>query len=58
MTMAEFLAHALALECEAAARYRDLAAQMRAHHNGACAALFDWLAVHEQGHAARLEKMA
>ena len=57
-TIEDFFAHALAIEREAAARYRELAGQMHAHHNGACAALFDWLAQLESQHTARLQAQA
>jgi len=57
-TIEDFFAHALAIEREAAARYRELAGQMHAHHNGACAALFDWLAQLESQHTARLQSQA
>ncbi len=50
----EFLAHAIAIEREAATRYRELGDQMRAHRNDACAALFDRLARLEEDHAQRL----
>lgn len=39
-TLPEFLAHAIALECEAAERYLELADMMEAHRNDAVAALF------------------
>jgi rubrerythrin len=39
-TVEEFMAHAWAMEAEAAERYEELAEQMLAHHNGEVAALF------------------
>jgi rubrerythrin len=39
-TLPEFLAHAIALEGEAAERYLELADMMEAHHNDAVSALF------------------
>ena len=39
-TLGEFLAHALALEHEAAERYLELADMMEAHRNDAVSALF------------------
>ena len=54
----ELCAHALAIEQEAAARYREFARLMHVHHNGACAALFDWLAQLESEHTARLQSQA
>ena len=57
-TIEEFFAHALAIEREAATRYRELAGLMHVHHNGACAALFDWLAELESEHTATLQSHA
>lgn len=54
-SMEAFLAHAIAIEVEASERYRELAEQMRAHRNTACATLFDRLASLEQKHAERLK---
>lgn len=53
-----FLAHALAIESEAAERYRDLAEQMRAHHNVPVATLFATLADLEEAHATELRRVA
>lgn len=53
-----FLAHALAIETEAAERYRDLAEQMRAHHNDVVADLFSTLAAMEEAHATELRQAA
>lgn len=49
-------AHAIALEREAAARYRELAQSMRDHGNEAMAELFGRLAAVESAHAERLER--
>jgi len=49
-------AHAIAMEREAAARYRDFAQSMRDHGNDAMAGLFDRLASVESAHADRLER--
>jgi rubrerythrin len=46
----EFLAHALAIEAEAAARYRQLAQQMQAHHSRDVAECFLRLARMEDEH--------
>lgn len=54
-SMEAFLAHAIAIEAEAAERYGELADQMRALGNAACAALFDRLASLERQHAERLQ---
>jgi rubrerythrin len=55
-SMEAFLAHAIAIEVEAAERYGELAEQMRAHKNEACAALFGRLADLEHKHAERLKR--
>lgn len=57
-TAEEFFTHALALEAEATARYRELADQMREHHNAACARLFEHLAALEMEHTAGLRNRA
>lgn len=57
-TTEQFFAHALAIEAEAAERYRALADQMRTHHNLRCARLFDHLATLEDAHTAGLKKSA
>ena len=48
----EFQAHALAIEREAAARYREFAARMSDRDQPALAELFERLARMEQAHAA------
>jgi rubrerythrin len=53
-TLPEFLAHAIAIELEAMARYRDLADQMAVHHNAPAAALFSTLSRLEAQHAQEL----
>ena len=55
---AEFYAHAIAIETEAAERYRELAAQMRGFGNQETADLFERLAGFEEKHAAELKKRA
>lgn len=57
-TLPEFLAHAIAIELEATARYRDLADQMAVHHNAPVAALFSKLARLEAEHAQHLHDRA
>jgi rubrerythrin len=57
-TLPEFLAHALAIEEEAAERYRELAAMMLAHHNNAVAEVFSKLAGYEAQHAAKIRESA
>jgi rubrerythrin len=57
-TLPEFFAHALAIEDEAAERYRELAAQMIAHHNEAVAEVFVRLAGFEAQHAAKIRELA
>ena len=52
----EFQAHALAIEREAAARYREFAARMSDRDQPALAELFERLARMEQAHAAALEQ--
>jgi rubrerythrin len=54
----EFLAHALAIEQEAAARYRELGDQMAVHNNLAVAELFFWLARIEADHAMQVASRA
>jgi len=49
-------AHAIAMEREAAARYREFAQSMRDHGNDETAALFERLAKLESAHADRLER--
>jgi rubrerythrin len=53
-TLGLFLAHALAIEEEAALRYRELAEQMELHHNPDTARLFGELAAAEAEHAQRV----
>ncbi|MGA8050346.1 MAG: ferritin family protein [Burkholderiales bacterium] len=52
----ELYAHALAIEHEAAARYREFAERMADEGNDAAATLFDELAAFEGRHASELEK--
>jgi len=52
----DFQAHALAIEREAAARYREFAARMSDRDQYALAELFERLARMEQAHAAALEQ--
>lgn len=52
----EFRAHALAIEREAAARYREFAARMTDRDQHALAELFEKLARLEQAHARALEE--
>lgn len=54
----DFLAHALAIEREAAERYREFAQQMLDHGNGDTARLFERLASREAEHARRIERRA
>jgi rubrerythrin len=49
-TVEEFMAHAWAMEAEAAERYDELAGQMLAHHNREVASLFAKLARIESRH--------
>ncbi|UCE30205.1 MAG: ferritin family protein [Burkholderiales bacterium] len=56
--IAMFYAHAIALENEAAERYRELADQMEAHHNEGAKRLFRWLAGLEAEHASELQRKA
>lgn len=56
-TLESFLAHALAIEEEAALRYRELADQMELHHNPETAQLFGELAAAEAEHAARVRQL-
>jgi rubrerythrin len=49
-------AHAIAMEREAAARYREFAQSMRDHGNDETASLFERLAKLESAHADRLER--
>lgn len=55
-SLEEFHAHALAIEREAAARYREFAARMADHDNDELAALFAKLARLEQEHATLIER--
>ena len=55
-SVAELYAHALAIEREAAARYREFAARMDDEGNDAAARLFRELAGFESQHAAQLER--
>jgi rubrerythrin len=51
----DVLAHAFAMETEAADRYHDLADQMEVHNNSGVAEIFDRMARIEQIHADKLE---
>ena len=53
-TLIELMAHALAMENEAAQRYADLADAMETHNNRAVAELFRKMAVIERKHAAQI----
>jgi rubrerythrin len=55
-TVEELYAHALALEYEAAERYREFAGWMADFGNDSVAKLFNELASHEGAHALRLAK--
>jgi rubrerythrin len=57
-SLPEFLAHALAIEREAAARYQELADQMAVHNNTTVAELFQWLARIEAEHAEQVARHA
>lgn len=57
-SLAELLAHALAMEVEAAERYEALAEQMNVHNNPALAELFTSLARIERLHAAQIRARA
>ena len=57
-TLPEFLAHALAIEDEAAARYHELAALMLTHNNQVVADVFAKLAGYEAQHAAKIRELA
>lgn len=54
-TVADFFAHALALEREAATRYLQFSEQMLTHNNREVAELFETLAQLESGHHGRLQ---
>jgi len=56
-TVPELLAHALAMENEAAERYGELADQMETHHKTAVAAIFRRLESAEKKHLGELEEM-
>lgn len=57
-SLAELLAHALAMEVEAAERYEALAEQMNVHNNPPLAELFTSLARVERLHAAQIRARA
>jgi rubrerythrin len=57
-SVGDFYAHALAIEREAVARYREFAEHMADHGNEAAASLFASLAEVEGEHAAALERRA
>lgn len=52
----ELMAHAYAIEAEAAERYDELATQMEVHNNLEVAALFRKLAEYEGAHAREIEE--
>ncbi len=56
-TLPELLAHALAMESEAAERYGELAVQMETHHKTAVARIFRRLESAERKHLGELEEM-
>ncbi|MCK9380786.1 MAG: ferritin family protein [Sulfuritalea sp.] len=56
-TLPELLAHALAMENEAAERYGELADQMETHHKTAVAAIFRRLEKAEKAHLGELDEM-
>jgi rubrerythrin len=55
-SVAEFLAHALAVEREATTRYEEFADQMEVHHSNEVAALFRRMAGYEREHAQEIER--
>ncbi len=57
-TVAEFLSHAYALECESAERYEALADSMETHHNPDVAVLFRRLAEFGEQHAEEVQRRA
>jgi rubrerythrin len=57
-TLPDLLAHAHALESEAAERYEELAEQMEVHHNLEVAELFRKMAAIEGKHIAKVESLA
>jgi rubrerythrin len=57
-SLPEFLAHALAIEQEAAARYQELGDQMAVHNNRTAAELFLWLSRIEAEHAEQVQRKA
>ena len=57
-TTEEFLAHAVALECEVADRYETMAHAMEVHNNTAVAELFHRLARASEKHAEEMRKRA
>ena len=56
-TVADLLAHALAMETEAAERYGELADQMQTHRKTAVAAIFRRLEVAEKKHLVELTQL-
>lgn len=56
-TVPELLAHALAMETEAAERYGELAVQMETHHKVAVAAIFRRLEKAEQKHLGEVTEL-
>lgn len=57
-TLAEFLAHAIAIETEAELRYRELADQLSVHHNAEVARVFERMARAEALHIDQLRQRA
>lgn len=57
-TLPEFLAHALAMEQEAADRYLELADMMEAHHNDAVSAVFRDMSLYSAMHRDSIVKRA
>lgn len=53
-TLGDLMARALAMECEAAARYTELAEMMEQHNNTEVAELFRKMAEYEDRHAAQI----
>jgi rubrerythrin len=56
-TREQLLAHALAIEEEAVARYREFALQLEVHHNEPVARLFAELAAEEARHTERVRRL-
>ncbi|KAF0137330.1 MAG: rubrerythrin [Rhodospirillaceae bacterium] len=58
LSIADFLAHAIALEADAALCYDELAAAMDVHNNRAVTALFQQMASYARHHLAEVEAIA